>query len=196
MTFKDLKPGMKVWIREDLKTGVKYGCDSFVEDMQELKCLQTVGELYNKSFNVKDDDDNWYFTNEMVDWEKTEKLNKQDIELIYDGTTLEGQIDGQEIKVVRSGKDKEDLEKAIMMGLLKSLGYNYGDIKNLQNNIRREWRPVYGETYYYIGFCGEVSPTTNFNYDSDKVLFGFGNCFKTKEEAEERAIGIRKTFKK
>ena len=196
MTFKDLKPGMKVWIREDLEVETLYGRYYFVDEMRKLVGLQTIVRLTGIWFNVENDDVEWCFTNEMVDWKKTEQLNKKETKLTYDGTTLEGQIDGQEIKVVKSSKDKEDLEKAIMMGLLKSLGYNYGDIKNLQSKIKKEWKPVYGETYYYIGFCGEVRTTRSFDYDWDNSLLGAGNCFRTEEEAEKKAIEVRKIFKK
>ena len=195
MTFKDLKPGMKVWIREDLKVGEAYGKDYFVGSMRKLTGQQIVEnfEETGYSFTLKGDGC-WGFTNEMVDWKKTEQLNKT--KLTYDGTTLKGQISGQEIKVIKSSKDKEDLEKAIMMGLLKSLGYNYGDIKNLQSKIKKEWKPVYGETYYYIGLSGEARITWNFDYDGDKKLFEIGNCFKTREEAEKKAAEVKELFKK
>ena len=64
------------------------------------------------------------------------------------GQLLKGEIDGQEIKVVRSHGDEEDLEKAVMMCLLKRLWHSYSDVKKLQSKISREWKPVHGETYY------------------------------------------------
>lgn len=195
MTIKDLKVGMKVWIREDLKTGVKYGDDCFVEEMQELKCLQTVGELYNKSFNVKEDSTQYHFTNEMVDWEKTEKLNKQDTELIYDGSILKGQINGQEIRVVRSGKDSEDLEKACMMALPKSLGATYKDVKELESKVKKVWKPAIGEYYYFVTSVFDVILTRNEGVNWEMDMVGVGNCFRTKEEAEKKAAEVRKLFK-
>ena len=48
--------------------------------------------------------------------------------LKYDGVTLQGNINGRDIKVVRNVRENEDLEKACMMALLKSLGYSYADI--------------------------------------------------------------------
>lgn len=194
MTIKDLKVGMNVFIREDLKVGEEYGIETFVEDMKYLTGLQQVTRIGNKIIGVGNR--YWRFTSEMIDWDKTEKLNNKNLELIYDGITLKGQIDGQEIKVVRSSKDKEDLEKAVMMWLLQSLGYNYNDVKRVQNKVKEVWRPKYSEIYYYVMPYGTVTSTRNLNLDYDKKLFAICNYFKTKEEAEQKAIEIRRIFKK
>lgn len=194
MTFKDLKPGMKVWIREDLKTNVKYGDYCFIEGMQELTGLQTIKNLDPCScFTIKEAV-GWLFTPRMIDWDKTEKLNNKNSALFYDGTILKGQIDGQEIKVIRSPEDKEDLEKAIMMGLIKSLGYSYSDVKRLQSRVKEVWRPKFNQKYYYVGACGEVESMCNLDNDFDKKIFEICNYFKTKEEAEQKAVEFRKLF--
>lgn len=193
MTIKDLKIGMKVFIREDLEVGGKYGNNIFTEDMKDLTGLQQVTIIGNKAigFGKK----YWRFTSEMIDWDKTERLNKKETELVYDGTTLEGQINGKEIKVVRSSEDEEDLEKAVMMGLLKSFGYSFSDVKRLQSKVKKVWKPKFNQIYYYVGPHGEVKPTRNFDYDFDKKIFEARNYFKTKEEAEQKAFEFRKLFK-
>ena len=193
MTFKDLRKGMKVFIREDLEVGEEYGNNIFTEDMKDLTGLQQVTIIGNKAigFGKK----YWRFTSEMIDWDKTNKLNKKS-ELIYDGTILKGQIDGQEIRVIRSAKDIEDLEKAVMMGLIKSLGYSYEDVKKLQNKVKKVWKPKYTEIYYYVGPYGEVESTRNLNHDSDEKLFKVCNYFKTKEEAEKKAAEVRELFRR
>lgn len=196
MTIKDLKPGMSVFIREDLKTDVEYGGCCFVAKMQVLTGQQTIEDFskFSHSFRLKGDGC-WWFTPEMIDWEKTDKINKKETRLTYDGTTLQGQIYGQEIKVIRKPEDKEDLEKAVMMGLLQSLGYNYNDVKRVQNKVKEVWRPKYSEIYYYVRPYGTVTSTRNLNLDYDKKLFAICNYFKTKEEAEQKAIEIRRIFK-
>lgn len=191
MTIKDLKVGMEVWIREDLKVGEKYGNEEFVEFMEHLTGLQKISRVENKIIQIN----GWHFTSEMIDWDKTERLNKKETELVYDGITLEGQISGKEIKVVRSSEDKEDLEKAVMMGLLKSLGYSFEDVKKLQSKVKKVWKPKFNQIYYYVGPYGEVKPTRNLNYDFDKKIFEICNCFKTKEEAEQKAMKFRELFK-
>lgn len=197
MTIQDLKVGMSVFIREDLKTDVEYGGCCFVAEMQVLTGQQTIEDFskFSHSFRLKGDGC-WWFTPEMIDWEKTEKINKKETRLTYDGTTLKGQINGKEIKVIRSDKDKEDLEKAVMMGLLKSLGYSYDDVKKLQNIIKKVWRPKFMEKYYYIMSNLEVNCGYNDDHIMDKRRIQVGNFFKTKEEAEKRAIEVRKIFKK
>lgn len=196
MTIKDLKPGMKVFIKEDLKVGEEYGGCYFAAEMQVLTGPQTIEEFskFSHSFRLKGDRC-WWFTPEMIDWEKTEKINKKETRLTYDGTTLQGQINGKEIKVVRSPEDKEDLEKAVMMGLLQSLGYSFSDVKRLQNKVKTVWRPKFNQIYYYVEPYGEVKPTRSLDNDFDKKLFDFGNYFKTKEEAEQKAIEVRQLFK-
>lgn len=191
MAFKDLRKGMKVWIREDLKVGGTYGNEAFVKDMERLTGPQKISRVRNKIIQV----DGWHFTSEMIDWEKTNKLNKKS-ELIYDGTILKGQIDGQEIRVVRSSKDKEDLEKAVMMALLKSLGYTYKDVKELENKVKTPWRPQEDEKYYFVTSRGSVAYTYNYNSSVDKESFDFGNCFKTEDEAEKKATKVRELFRR
>lgn len=192
MTIKDLKVGMKVFIREDLKVGKKYGSEEFVKLMEHLTGLQKISRVGNKIIEIN----GWHFTPEMIDWEKTEKINKKEARLTYDGTTLQGQIGGQEIKVVRNPKDEEDLEKAVMMGLLKSLGYSFSDVKRLQNKVKTLWKPKFDQIYYYVGPYGAVESTWNLNHDFDKKLFEACNYFETEKEAEDKAIEIRRIFKK
>ena len=191
MEYKDLQDGMKVWIRDDLKVGELYGNDVFVEGMKHLTGLQQVTRIGNMIIQI----DGWHFTSEMIDWEKTKKINKKS-ELIYDGTILRGQIDGQEIKVVRSSKDKEDLEKAVMMGFIQSLGYTYKDVKDLKNKVKTPWRPQEDEKYYFVTSRGSVVYTYNYNTRVDKESFDFGNCFKTEEEAEKKVVEIIRVLKK
>ena len=193
MTIKDLKVGMQVFIREDLEVGKKYGNEAFVEYMDDLTGLQQVTSIGDVGIKVNNEP--WHFTPEMIDWDKTERLNSKNSALLYDGTILKGQIDGKEIKVVRNSKDIEDLEKAVMMGLLKSLGYSFSDVKRLQNKIKTVWKPKFDQIYYYVGPYGAVESTWNLNHDFDKKLFEACNYFKTEEEAEQKAFEFRKLFK-
>ena len=197
MTIKDLKVGMKVWIRDDLKVGMEYGGCYFAAEMQVLTRQQTIEDFskLNHNFRLKGDVC-WWFAPEMIDWEKTEKINKKETRLTYDGTTLKGQINGKEIKVTRSDKDKEDLEKAVMMALLKSFGVTYVDVKDLKNKVKTPWRPQEDEKYYFVTSRGSVAYTYNYNSSVDKESFDFGNCFRTEEEAEKKAIEVGKIFKK
>ena len=192
--MKDLKVGMKVWIRDDLKVGESYGNEAFIKPMEHLTRLQKITGIGDTTIKVSNE--GWLFTYEMIDWEKTKRLNNKNSGLLYDGTTLEGEIDGQEIKVVRSPEDKEDLEKAVMMALLKSLGYSFEDVKKLQNKVKKVWKPKYTEIYYYVGPYGEVESTRNLNHDSDEKLFEVCNYFKTKEEAEKKAAEVKELFRR
>lgn len=48
----------------------------------------------------------------------------------------------------------------------------------------QDFRPHYGEKYFYIDGRGEVNFFYNRNSMSDKMCYSIGNCFKTWEEAE------------
>ena len=202
--MKDLRVGMKVWIRKDLKGGTDYDGLYFHPEMEQLAKLNkpfevmkvgkedvAIAEKLVKGFKIR-----WFLNNAMIDWEKTIEENGviRKSNLIYDGTTLEGQINGKEIKVTRSDKDKEDLEKAVMMALLKSLGVTYVDVKELKNKVKKVWRPAVGEYYYFVTSDFDVVLTRNTGVEWEIDRINVGNFFKTKEEAEKKAIEVRKLF--
>lgn len=193
----DLKVGDKVYIRGDLLYGRMYGGDKYAPGMRKgvntVKCAS--GNCSEKGIKIYEDD-TYRYTAEMIDWEKTVALNKKtpkkdigDITPLYDGTTL--YWDG--IKVVRDNKHNEDLEKAVMMLLLKKEGYYFGDIKNVIKKTKIKWIPIEKERFYYINDAGKVLSDT---YDKGFVIhehfIKFGNCFKTKEEAMVKLEQVKK----
>lgn len=145
---------------------------------------------------MRDDEPGFYYTSEMIDWEKTVALNKKtpkkdvsDIAPTCDGTTL--YWDG--IKVVRDDKHGEDLEKAVMMLLLKKEGYYFGDIKNVIKKTKIKWIPMERERFYYINDDGKVSSDAYVKGFAIHELYKkFGNCFKTKEEAMVKLEQVKK----
>ena len=46
------------------------------------------------------------------------------------------------------------------------------------------WKPKYEDHFYLINTTGEVIEIIWFNTQFDKLCLEFGNCFRTKEEAE------------
>lgn len=69
-------------------------------------------------------------------------------------------------------------------------------IKELQDELEKlkaakiadsskRWKPNKYETYWLVDNCGGAGEVTWQNGDYDKWLYLTGNCFKTKEEAEE-----------
>ena len=78
-------------------------------------------------------------------------------------------------------------------------------IKELENQIEelkmakieepqsRRWKPQIGDDYFYVSSYSEIIEN---GWDNDNVgnwLFLTGNCFKTKEEAEEHRKKIEYT---
>ena len=47
-----------------------------------------------------------------------------------------------------------------------------------------KWKPKYEETYYRINWRGAVVETTWYDTQDEESCYEFGNCFRTKEEAE------------
>ena len=52
------------------------------------------------------------------------------------------------------------------------------------------WEPPYAGKYYYISTAGNTAHDT-FDKSVDKCRLSFGNCFKTREEAEHMAEKIK-----
>ena len=136
------------------------------------------------------------YTGEMWDWAKTVALNKKtpnkdvgDITPTYDGTIL--YWDG--IKVVRDDKHDEDLEKAVMILLLKKEGYCFGDTKNVIKKTKIKWVPRERERFYYINDAGKVSSYAYVKgFAIHELFIKFGNCFKMKEEAMVKLEQVKK----
>ncbi len=58
-----------------------------------------------------------------------------------------------------------------------------------------EWEPKVEERYYSVDVNGDVTYYTWDDDDFDAACYNFGNCFKTKEEAEAMAEKIKKLLK-
>lgn len=184
----DLKDYNKIYIRGDLFYGRMYGGDKYVPGMRKgvntVRCVSD--SCLEKGVRIYEDEI-YRYTPEMIDWEKTAALNKKtpkkdisDITPTYDGTT----ICWNGIKVVRDDRHDEDLEKAVMMLLLKKEGYYFSDIKNVIKKTKIKWVPMERERFYYINDTGKVSSDSYVkDFAIHELFIKFGNCFKTKEEA-------------
>ena len=124
----------------------------------------------------------------IIYWKKTIEANRSIMKSnwFYDGTILKGQIDGQEIKVIRSSEDREDLEKAVMMGLLKSFGVSYTAVKKVIDKIQFKFIPKFNQTYFYITDTLEIAREQFDDYSYEKARIEIGNCFRSREEAEAK----------
>lgn len=58
--------------------------------------------------------------------------------------------------------------------------------------IKKKWKPKIGDIYYYASYRGKVARYVHDGYLLDKYLVKFGNCFKTREEAEIKLEKIKK----
>ena len=47
-----------------------------------------------------------------------------------------------------------------------------------------KWKPKHGDYYYFINYKGMAMRNTWFNSVNEDIMYEFGNCFRTKEEAE------------
>ncbi len=64
------KPGDKIYIREDLKIGERYGAMMFLESMQS-GMVMTIGQIETMLGAFQVLEDNFYYTRDMIDTEKT-----------------------------------------------------------------------------------------------------------------------------
>ena len=58
------------------------------------------------------------------------------------------------------------------------------------------WKPRLHKQYYYITSCAEVAITANDGCSLDKKAITIGNCFQTKEEAEQYLDKFKEVFKR
>ena len=89
-------------------------------------------------------------------------------------------------------KNKEEL-----LNKLKQLEEDFNtqvtDIKKqIEECDKKVLEPIkLGEEYYSISTNGEINTYIFYNDNVDKEIIGFGNYFKTKEEAERKCFEIR-----
>ena len=84
-------------------------------------------------------------------------------------------------------------ERKIFSEWLHKHGYDF-DFKTKE--IKKwKWRPKEDETYWIVNNRGFAESYTWYDDVFDKLRFNFGNCFRTKEEAEVASERIRKALK-
>ena len=80
-------------------------------------------------------------------------------------------------------------ELKIFSGWLHNLGYDF-DFK-IKKVVKWQWRPKEDETYWVVNISGFAKSFTWYDDICDKLRFTFGNCFRTKEDAEAASERIR-----
>lgn len=66
-------------------------------------------------------------------------------------------------------------------------GYGQFHIEKSKNWELAKWKPKMGGTYWYIDTWGGVIPAEFLGTSYDEARYTFGNCLKTKEQAEQAA---------
>lgn len=84
-------------------------------------------------------------------------------------------------------------ERKIFSEWLHNLGYDF-DFKTKEVK-KWKWRPKDGERFYTIASDGQVVEVDNYDKDSWKAVFDFGNCFRTAHEAAEASKKVWKVFR-
>ena len=75
----------------------------------------------------------------------------------------------------------------------RSQAYHF--IKEFYKEIKLpKWKPKYEEHYYRINCKGAVVETTWYVTQDEEICYKFGNCFRTKEEAEEAINKIKEVL--
>lgn len=219
MNIKDLKVGDLVFIREDLEHEKLYQDTMYIKEMGSGIMIISSKSRMNGGgvrFSVLGDEFSFAYSEEMIDWGKTRRLKLNEScenikkairgngifkEIIQSGesgneTTKAITHNGEEI-IVKNNNEENDIEKAVMLLMLKKLGFTYGDVKREVGKIKVKWIPAIGERFYYVS----TNPTlkaralTYFIEGALKETIDSGNCFRTKEEAEEKLEKIKEVLK-
>lgn len=199
MDIKDLKVGDMVFIREDLEHSACYGSYMYINTMGSgIKQIQYIYRV--EGFSVVCGKGCRY-TSEMVDWGKTAKLNnlsyfKEIKQFGESGNEITKAVtdDGKEI-IVKNNNEENDVEKAVMLLMLKRHGFTYGDVKKEVEKVKVKWIPkIHEECYTILGSCVVMRTSYSKNRE-DAVRLSIGNYFKTREEAERKAEEIKEVLK-
>lgn len=85
--------------------------------------------------------------------------------------------------------NKQELEKKI-----ENLQKQIDELKNVKiEEKQKKWKPAVGEKYYYINSVEKINCYDFIDDEFDNDCVNFGNCFKTKEEAEFALYKIKYT---
>jgi hypothetical protein len=69
--------------------------------------------------------------------------------------------------------------------------------KEVVNEVEQErWKPKYDEIYWYVPSDLIVGSICNKNDSIDKSIIKSGNCFKTEQEAQQKANQIKELLSK
>ena len=60
--------------------------------------------------------------------------------------------------------------------------------------VIERWKPKEGDTYWVIWTNGDFIDFEWDDYEEDQRKYNFGNCFQTREQAEEAVRRVRKTL--
>lgn len=134
-------------------------------------------------------------TDAITDHILSEDWKAEDFDILIKDNTLEVKcnIDGVVTKVVKCKEDVFDLEKAVMMALLKQFDVNYGLVDKIIKNspYPREGKKVYyAGINPYGGYCVKEC-IWKWEYIEEFSPLFYGNVYKTREEAEKRIRRIK-----
>lgn len=98
------------------------------------------------------------------------------------------------IKTIRSNEE-HDIEKAVMMTILKGLNINYSDILKCVELVQEKWVLSAHEKYYFLDDELDVVTTFYSHNSVNRNRIKVGNYFKTQEEAETKVEEIKEVLR-
>lgn len=124
-----------------------------------------------------------------------EDWKAEDFSIRLEGSQLRMKcnLNGDVTYATKCKEDKYDLEKAVMVALLKQFGINFGLVDGI---IKRSPYLEEGQTIYYIGintlggYCVKEC-TWKWEYIEEFAPLFYGNVYKTREEAEKKIRSIK-----
>lgn len=205
MNIKDLKSGDIVYIREDLEYLKRYGERIFVSKMLDGKQEIRKVDYDEQTFKIESEKPfaGFDYTLEMIDWDKTKKLQNNNC-YNFEKITQYGECGNEMTKaityggreiMVKNNNEENDIEKAVMMLILKSIGITYGDVKKEVEKVKIKWVPQLDEKYYWINKYLEINWYVWKGHSFDKMIFKCDNCFETRKDAEEKLKKIKEVLK-
>lgn len=134
-------------------------------------------------------------TDAITDHILNEDWKAEDFDISLEGNELKMtcNINGDVTYATKCREDKYDLEKAVMVALLKQFGINFGLVDGI---IKRSQYLEEGQTIYCIGlntlggYCVKEC-IWKWEYLEELFPLFYGNVYKTREEAEKKIRSIK-----
>lgn len=179
-------------------------CLYYINHDEEIRCTEEASEMgyiITDNYTELHLPEKWKDGDVLVTGEGLFFVLKGDYQVGDKDATIGGYCCVSEHQVCLSGHfsqiDSPHLASPSEVEHFHELMHKYGKDWDAEKKqvVDWKWEPKEGDDYYYIDNDGDIWSDTWDECPIDDDRYDFGNCFKTKEEAEAAAERVKKALK-